>query len=128
MSMENTEAVFTERTIHASGWREINSSIKDVKEAILQRNESFIETLAKDQKTGGADYLEVNSGLRVNPEEEAGDLEWLVPLVQKSTELPLCIDTAYGLVLEKALKLHQGKAIVNSINGDPSDGERFFLW
>jgi len=96
----------------------INTSIKDVKEAILQRNESFIENLAKNQKLGGADYLEVNSGLRIYPEEEAADLEWLVPLVQKATDLPLCLDTAHGLVLEKALKLHQGKAIVNSINGD----------
>jgi 5-methyltetrahydrofolate--homocysteine methyltransferase len=96
----------------------INTSVKDVKEAILQRNESFIENLAKNQKLGGANYLEVNSGLRVYPEEEASDLEWLVPLVQKATGLSLCIDTAHGLVLERALKLHQGKAIVNSINGD----------
>ncbi len=96
----------------------INASIKDVKEAILQRNESFIGDLARNQKLGGAHYLEVNSGLRIDPEEEAGDLEWLVPLVQNVTGLPLCIDTAHGLVLERALKLHQGKAIVNSISGD----------
>lgn len=96
----------------------INTSIKDVKEAVLQRNESFIADLAANQKLGGADYLEVNSGLRVNPDEEAGDMEWLIPIVQKATGLPLCIDTAYGLVLERTLKLHQGKAIVNSINGD----------
>lgn len=96
----------------------INASIKDVKEAILERKESFIVNLARNQKLGGADYLEVNSGLRIDPEEEAGDLEWIVPLVQNITELPLCIDTAHGLVLERALKLHQGKAIVNSINGD----------
>ncbi len=96
----------------------INTSIKGVKEAILNRNELFIQDLASKQKLGGADYLEVNSGLRVYPEEEAIDLEWLVPLVQKATGLPLCIDTAHGLVLERALKLHQGKAIVNSINGD----------
>jgi 5-methyltetrahydrofolate--homocysteine methyltransferase len=96
----------------------INTSIKEVKEAVLQRNEPFLEDLARRQKLGGADYLEVNSGLRVYPEEEAADLEWLVPLAQKVTGLPLCIDTAYGLVLERALKLHQGKAIVNSINGD----------
>ena len=62
----------------------INPSIKEVKEAILQRNESFIENLAKNQKLGGADYLEVNSGLRVYPEEEANDLEWLVPSRPKS--------------------------------------------
>jgi 5-methyltetrahydrofolate--homocysteine methyltransferase len=96
----------------------INTSIKDVKEAVLKRNESSLENLARSQKLGGADYLEVNSGLRVYPEEEAADIGWLVPLVQKVTGLPLCIDTAHGLVLERALKLHQGKAIINSISGD----------
>lgn len=96
----------------------INTSIRNVKEAILQRNDSFIEEVAKNQKLAGADYLEVNSGLSIYPEEEAADMEWLVPLVQKATTLPLCIDTAHGLVLERALKLHQGKAIINSINGD----------
>jgi len=96
----------------------INTSIKDVKEAVFQRNDSFIENLARNQKLGGADYLEVNSGLRVDPEEEAADMEWLVPLIQKATGLPLCIDTAYGFVLERALKLHQGRPIINSINGD----------
>lgn len=96
----------------------INTSIKAVNEAILQRDEAFIEALAKDQKSGGADYLEVNSGLRIQPREEAADMEWLVPIVQGATGLPLCIDTAHGVVLESALKLHRGKAIVNSINGD----------
>ncbi len=97
----------------------INTSIKSVGEAVLKRDEAFIEALARNQKFCGADYLEVNSGLRIYPEEEALDLEWLVPLVQKATGLPLCIDTAHGVVLERALKLHEGQAIVNSINGDP---------
>ncbi len=96
----------------------INTSIKGVKEAVLQRNNSYIEGLSKNQKLAGADYLEVNSGLRVYPEEEAEDMEWLVPLVQKAAGLPLCIDTAHRLVLERALRFHQGKAIINSINGD----------
>jgi 5-methyltetrahydrofolate corrinoid/iron sulfur protein methyltransferase len=96
----------------------INTSIKEVRDAVLQRNDAFIEALAINQKLNGADYLEMNSGLRVYPEEEAADMEWLIPLAQKATGLPLCIDTAHGLVLERALKLHEGKAIVNSINGD----------
>jgi len=106
----------------------INTSIKEVKEAVLSRNEAFLEALARDQKLGGADYLEVNSGLRVYPEEEATDLEWLVPLVQKASGLPLCIDTAYGVVLEKALKLHQGKAVVNSVSGDSERWPEILPW
>lgn len=97
----------------------INTSIKSVAEAMGRRDESFFRTLARDQKGGGADALEVNSGLRIHPEEEAQDLAWLVPLVQQETGLPLCIDSAHGIVLKAALGLHRGKAIVNSINGDP---------
>ncbi len=96
----------------------INTSIKNVKEAVLHRDAPFIQDLAVNQKLAGADYLEVNSGLRLYPEEEAGDLEWLTSLVQESTGLPLCIDTAHGFVLEKVLSVHQGKAMINSINGD----------
>jgi len=79
----------------------INSSIKEVEEAILQRNESFIQDLAKRQMLAGADYLEVNSGLRVYPEEEAEDMEWLVPLVQSVSGLPLCIDLPIHLFLRQ---------------------------
>ena len=101
----------------------INASIKEVEAAILRRDESFVRELAKRQKSGGADYLEVNSGLRVYPEEEAEDIEWLVPLVQTETGLPLCIDSAYALVHKAALKHHQGRAILNSVNGDPRSWE-----
>jgi 5-methyltetrahydrofolate--homocysteine methyltransferase len=96
----------------------INSSIKNVEEAILQRSESFIRDMARGQKDAGADYLEVNSGLRIYPEEEAKDMQWLVPLVQTETGLPLCIDSAHSIVIEAALRHHQGIAIINSINGD----------
>lgn len=98
----------------------INTSIKAVETAIVNRDEAFVRDLARRQKLEGADYLEVNSGLRVYPEEEAEDMEWLIPLVQGETGLPLCIDSAYPKVHRAALKHHQGLAILNSINGDPA--------
>ncbi len=101
----------------------INASIKEVGNAIVERNEPFIRDLARRQKEGGADYLEVNSGLRIYPEEEAEDLEWLVPIVQEETGLPVCIDSAYPLVHRAVLKRHQGQAILNSINGEPGPWE-----
>ncbi|MEW6349393.1 MAG: dihydropteroate synthase [Thermodesulfobacteriota bacterium] len=101
----------------------INTSIKLVETAVLNRDESFIRNLAKRQKAQGSDYLEVNSGLRIYPKEEAEDIEWLVPLVQAETGLPLCIDSAYPAVHRAALKHHQGRAILNSINGDSSRWE-----
>jgi 5-methyltetrahydrofolate--homocysteine methyltransferase len=57
----------------------INTSIKDVKDAVLQRNHAFIEALANNQKLNGADYLEMNSGFRVYPEEKAIDMNQVSP-------------------------------------------------
>jgi cobalamin-dependent methionine synthase I len=98
----------------------INASIKEVEEAIQKRDAEFIQDLARRQQEGGADYLEVNSGLRLYPEEEAEDLEWLVGMVQAATGLPVCLDSTYAKVHQAALRHHQGKAIINSINGDPA--------
>ncbi|PQP33519.1 methyltetrahydrofolate--corrinoid methyltransferase, partial [Desulfobacteraceae bacterium SEEP-SAG9] len=35
-------------------------------------------------------------------------------------------DSAYPLVIETALKLHQGRAMINSVNGDPKSMESIF--
>ena len=98
----------------------INASLKEVEEAILKRDADFIQGLARRQQEAGAEYLELNSGLRLYPEEEAVDLEWLVAVVQGATGLPICIDSTYAQVHRAALRRHQGAAIINSINGDPA--------
>jgi len=46
----------------------INSTRKQVKEAIAQRNVAFLQDLARAQAQAGADYLDVNTG--AFPEEE----------------------------------------------------------
>jgi cobalamin-dependent methionine synthase I len=65
----------------------------------------------------------VNSGLALQPEDEAADFAWLVPLIQAAVDLPLCIDSARVEPLETALRLHQGRAMINSVNGDPAQME-----
>jgi cobalamin-dependent methionine synthase I len=96
----------------------INSTRKNVEQAIRERNAPFIQEMARRQAETGANYLDINSGMPLYPEEEAEDFAWLVPLVQAAANLPLCIDSAYPQVIETALKLHQGRAMINSINGD----------
>ena len=97
----------------------INTTRQKVEEAVRGRNAAFIQELARAQAEAGAHYLEVNSGMPLYPEEESEDFAWLVPLIQTAADIPLCIDSAYPLVIETALKLHKGKAMINSINGDP---------
>ncbi len=104
----------------------INTTIKSVRRAVEERDGAFIQELARKQATAGANYLDVNSGMALHPEEEAEDFDWLVPVVQKAVDLPLCIDSGRRQPLEAALKLHKGRAMINSVNGDQPTMEMIF--
>ena len=104
----------------------INTTRKDVGKAVRERDAVFIQELARKQAEGGATFLDVNSGLALYPEEEAEDFAWLVPLIQKVVDLPLCIDSGRSQPIEAALKLHRGKAMINSVNGEPAKMEEIF--
>lgn len=98
----------------------INTTRKAVEAAVRQRDAAFIQDLARRQAEAGAAYLDVNSGLPLDPTEEMADFEWLVPLIQEAVDLPLCIDSAHPKVIEAGLRLHKGRAMINSVNGDPA--------
>ncbi|RJQ65335.1 MAG: methyltetrahydrofolate cobalamin methyltransferase [Desulfobacteraceae bacterium] len=98
----------------------INTTRKAVEAAVRQRDAAFIQDLARRQAEAGAAYLDINSGLPLDPREEAADFEWLVPLIQSVADVPLCLDTAHPQVIEAGLRLHKGRAMINSVNGDPA--------
>lgn len=98
----------------------INTTRKAVEAAVRQRDAAFIQDLARRQAEAGAAYLDVNSGLPLDPAEELADFEWLVSLIQEAVDLPLCIDSAHPKVIEGGLRLHKGRAMINSVNGDPA--------
>jgi 5-methyltetrahydrofolate--homocysteine methyltransferase len=104
----------------------INATRKDVEKAVRERDAVFIQELARKQAEAGATYLDVNSGLALYPEEEAGDFAWLVPIIQEAVDLPLCIDSGRSQPIETALKLHRGTAMINSVNGDPAKMDEIF--
>lgn len=104
----------------------INTTRKAVEKAVRNRDTAFIQDLARKQAEAGATYLDVNSGLPIYPEEEADDFAWLVPVIQEAVDLPICIDSAYAQVIETALKLHKGKAMINSVDGTPAKMETIF--
>ncbi|MEE9199756.1 MAG: dihydropteroate synthase [Dehalococcoidia bacterium] len=99
----------------------INSSLSGVAEAIAARDEAFIQGLARRQAEAGVHFLEVNAAS--DPGEEPDNLEWLVGTVQKAVDLPLCLDSASPPAVEVALAVHRGRAIVNSITGEPGRAE-----
>ncbi|MDP4160372.1 MAG: methyltetrahydrofolate cobalamin methyltransferase [Bacillota bacterium] len=99
----------------------INTSRKNIKEAVEAKNAEYIQQIAKDQVEAGADYLDINCGTRVYDEEEI--MAWLVDTVREVVQVPLCIDSpnpkALAVGLERA---GDSTLMVNSISAEK---ERF---
>jgi len=92
----------------------INSSRKAINQAIKAKDADFIRAEAKAQAEAGADYIDVNAGSFI--EREAEYLCWLVEVVQRVTELPLCIDSPNPEAIAAALDVVKGSAMLNSIS------------
>ena len=92
----------------------INSSRKEIKEAIEHSDANKIQKIAKEQAQAGVNYIDVNAGLFLEQEPER--LRWLVKEIQKVVDLPCCLDSPNPAALEAALEVHQGKAMLNSIS------------
>jgi len=71
---------------------------------------------AKSQVEAGARILDVNAG--VPGADEPALLKQVMATVMDVTDVPLCIDTADPEALEAALKTYEGKALINSSNGE----------
>ena len=88
---------------------------KLLKEAYRNGDTAYILREAVKQVDDGAKVLDVNCG--VPGLDEAELLESTVLSVQKVVGVPLQIDTADPVALERALRIVNGKALVNSVNG-----------
>ena len=91
----------------------INSSRKQIAQAIAAGDRDFIQGEAKAQSLAGAHYIDVNAGTFVG--EETEKLKWIVAAVQEVTELPLCIDSPDPGVIEAVLPLATKTPMINSI-------------
>ncbi len=66
------------------------------------------------QQESGADILDVNAG--TPGIDEADTLARMIRELQAVTDLPLQVDTADPKAMEAALRLYNGKALINSVN------------
>lgn len=88
---------------------------KKIKEALRDKNYDYILQEGVKQTDAGAHVLDVNAGL---PEiDEAEALAHIVGELQAVTDLPLQIDTTDPSALERALRIYNGKPLINSVNG-----------
>ncbi|MGN0638231.1 MAG: homocysteine S-methyltransferase family protein [Huintestinicola sp.] len=89
---------------------------KRFKEALKSGDIGYILGQAIEQAGAGADILDVNVGL---PDiDEKAMMVRTVKALQGVTDLPLQIDSTIPEVIEAALRVYNGKAIVNSVNGE----------
>ncbi len=95
---------------------------KKLQEALKRGDFSLVKEEAKKQTEEGADLLDVNVG--VPGIDEAKTLEEAIKVVMETVETPIMIDSKDPEAIEKALKMCDGRPIVNSCSGERKDIEQ----
>lgn len=94
------------------------------KEALRNNDIDYIVKEGLSQQEKGAHILDVNVGL---PEiDEVKMLTDAVFSLQSVLPLPLQLDSSDPKALESALRIYNGKAMINSVNGKKSSMEEIF--
>ena len=97
---------------------------KKFKQALRDKDMEYILEEGVKQADSGADILDVNVGL---PEiDEVEMMKKTVYELQSILPLPLQIDTTDPAAMEAALRMYNGKAMVNSVNGKQEVMEKIF--
>jgi len=92
------------------------SGKKKLSEALRAGDLEIVRKEALTQVEAGADILDVNVG--TFGVDEAALLPQAVKTVIEATDVPLCLDSADPKALEAALKVYQGKPLINSVTGE----------
>jgi 5-methyltetrahydrofolate--homocysteine methyltransferase len=95
---------------------------KAVLEALQAGNFDIVRKDALDQVAAGAAALDINAG--VPGADEPSLIQQIIRNVVEVVDVPLCIDTANPLALTAALSIYEGKALINSVNGEARSLER----
>lgn len=88
---------------------------KKLKEALKNRDLSYILGEAVKEEEAGCHVLDVNVGLPELNEPEM--LTTVVRELQAVTAVPLQLDTSDSLAMEQAMRVYNGIPMVNSVNG-----------
>ncbi len=89
---------------------------KKLVETLQEHDFDFVLQLAKSQIEDGADVLDVNVGFP--GVDEIKLLPETVQSIQGSFDIPLCLDSPNPGAIEAALKVTEGKPLINSVNGE----------
>ncbi len=105
----NNPTVIIGERINPTGRKKL---LSELKEGIF----TIVKNDAVAQVEAGAKIIDVNAGVPGANEEAL--LKDMIYAVMEATDTPLCFDTADNKALETALSIYEGKALINSINGE----------
>jgi 5-methyltetrahydrofolate--homocysteine methyltransferase len=89
---------------------------KKLVSTLQEGNFEYVLELAESQIKAGADVLDVNVGF-----PGVDDMKLLpetVKVLQQKFEVPICLDSPNPKAIEAALKVAEGKCLINSVNGE----------
>ena len=93
--------------INPTGKKKLQEELKEGKlELVLQ--------MAEEQEENGADILDINMGMNGIDEKEM--MLNVITEVSNTVNLPLCIDSSHVDIIEAALRIYPGRALINSIS------------
>lgn len=119
-----THAVVIDREPVLIGERINPTGKSKFKQALKDHNLEYILQEGVRQQDNGAHVLDVNVGL---PEiDEPQMMEETVKELQSIIDLPLQIDTSDIKAMERAMRIYNGKPLINSVNGKQESMEAVF--
>jgi 5-methyltetrahydrofolate corrinoid/iron sulfur protein methyltransferase len=95
----------------------LNVINKGIGRAFKEKDPGPIREMAEKLAQTNPTYIDINLG----PARKGGEelMTWVVQTVQEVTDIPLALDTSNIAAIEAGLKVHKGKAIINSIMARP---------
>ncbi|MCI5605384.1 MAG: homocysteine S-methyltransferase family protein [Clostridia bacterium] len=119
-----SKAVFLDNRPVIIGERINPTGKKKFQQALRNQDIGYILNEAFSQQSAGAHILDVNVGL---PEiNECETMEKAVKAISSAVNLPLQIDSSDPQTVERALRIYNGKPMINSVNGKAESMKAIF--
>ncbi len=121
-SARKTVNIGNNRPVIIVGERINPTGKKKLQESLREERLDIVLDLALEQVENGAEILDVNVGMPGINERET--IVKVVELLSNRIDVPLCIDSSSPEVIEAALRIYPGRAIINSISAERKKVEK----
>lgn len=115
-SASKTVSIHRDRPVTIIGERINPTGRQAVLNALKAGDFSIVRQDAISQVAAGAHVLDINAG--VPGADESTLIQQIMRIVMEEVDVPLCIDSNNPEAIKAALEVYNGKALVNSVNGE----------